>query len=270
MNAIETQLASKPRNKRYILMTSLLLLLLFLWSLSTINLREIETQGFSVAVNIISGILQPDLELLLTFNQQGVLYLLIETIAIAFLGTIIGAILAIPFAFFSASNVVPAPIAYVTRIALIFIRTVPAIVYGLMFIRVTGPGAFAGVLTMALTSIGMLSKLYVDAIEDLDARILESMTSIGCNTFEKIRFGIIPQLFAMFISIVIYRFDMNLRDAAVLGLVGAGGIGAPLIFAMNAYRWNEVGSLLIGLVILILLVEWISNRVRTKLVRGKV
>ncbi|RKQ14169.1 phosphonate ABC transporter, permease protein PhnE [Oceanobacillus bengalensis] len=247
---------------------SLILLLLFGWSLSAIDLSEMETQGFQVAINIITGILQPDLELLLTFNQQGVLYLLIETVAIAFLGTIIGAILAIPFAFLSASNVVPAPVAYVTRIVLIFVRTVPAIVYGLMFIRVTGPGAFAGVLTMSLTSIGMLSKLYVDAIEDLDTKVLESMTSIGCNIFEKIRFGIIPQLFAMFLSIVIYRFDMNLRDAAVLGLVGAGGIGAPLIFAMNAYRWNEVGSLLIGLVILILLVEWLSNRLRAKLVRG--
>ncbi len=73
---------------------------------------------------------------------------------------------------------------------------------------------------------------------------------------------------ASFLSIVIYRFDMNLRDATVLGLVGAGGIGAPLIFAMNAYRWSEVGSILIGLILLILIVEYMSNKIRTKLVRG--
>ena len=137
-----------------------------------------------------------------------------------------------------------------------------------MFIRVTGPGPFAGVLTMSLTSIGMLAKLYVDVIEDLDTSILESMESLGCTMIEKIRFGILPQLSALFLSIIIYRFDMNLRDAAVLGLVGAGGIGAPLIFAMNSYRWEEVGSILIGLVILILIVEYVSNKIRTKLVRG--
>ena len=114
----------------------------------------------------------------------------------------------------------------------------------------------------------MVSKLYVDIIEDLDTSILESLTSMGCTTFEKIRFGIIPQLFSNFLSITIYRFDMNLRDATILGLVGAGGIGAPLIFAMNSYRWNEVGSILIGLIVLILLVEFFSNKMRARLVKG--
>lgn len=91
---------------------------------------------------------------------------------------------------------------------------------------------------------------------------------MGCTTFEKIRFGIIPQLFSNFLSITIYRFDMNLRDATILGLVGAGGIGAPLIFAMNSYRWNEVGSILVGLIVLILLVEFFSNKMRARLVKG--
>ena len=148
------------------------------------------------------------------------------------------------------------------------IRTIPAIVYGLMFIRVTGPGPFAGVLTMSLVSIGMLSKLYVDVIEDIDKSVLESMESIGCTLFEKIRYGILPQILALFLSIVIYRFDMNLRDATVLGLVGAGGIGAPLIFAMNAYKWSEVGAILIGLIVLILIIEYSSNKIRAKIVGG--
>ena len=167
-----------------------------------------------------------------------------------------------------APSVVPAPLAYLVRLVVIAIRTVPALVYGLMFIRITGPGPFAGVLTMSITSIGMVSKLYVDIIEDLDTSILESLTSMGCTTFEKIRFGIIPQLFSNFLSVTIYRFDMNLRDATILGLVGAGGVGAPLIFAMNSYRWNEVGSILIGLIVLILLVEFFSNKMRANLVKG--
>ncbi|MDC1541815.1 phosphonate ABC transporter, permease protein PhnE [Candidatus Pseudothioglobus singularis] len=267
MNDIVKQLELEPSYRLSRIITVFVVLLFFGWSISAIQLDEVESNGWTVAKNILLGLVQPDTELL--FNvTNGVPYLLLETIAIAFLGTIVGAILAIPLAFLSASNIVPKPIAWLVRLLLIFIRTIPAIVYGLMFIRVTGPGAFAGVLTMALTSIGMLSKLYVDVIEDLDTSILETMESIGSNVMEKIRFGIMPQLSALFLSIVIYRFDMNLRDAAVLGLVGAGGIGAPLIFAMNSYRWSEVGSILIGLVILILVVEYFSNKIRTKLVRG--
>ncbi|GGN60134.1 MULTISPECIES: phosphonate ABC transporter, permease protein PhnE [Oceanobacillus] len=268
MDAIEKQLHASPRNLRYIFTIAILILLLFIWSLTTVNLDNVSESGLGIAAGIIGGILNPDLDLLFSFTSQGVLYLLIETIAIAFLGTIMGSILAIPLAFLSASKIVPKPVASVTRLLLIIIRTIPALVYGLMFIRVTGPGPFAGVLTISLASIGMLAKLFVDVIEELDTNILESLDSIGCNTFEKIRYGIWPQLFSMFLSIIIYRFDMNLREASILGIVGAGGIGAPLIFAMNAYRWSEVGSILIGLVVLILLVEFFSNRIRNKLVRG--
>ena len=103
---------------------------------------------------------------------------------------------------------------------------------------------------MSLCSIGMVSKMFIESIEDLDKRILESLDAAGCTTFQKIRYGILPQLTADFTSTIIYRFDMNLRDATVLGLVGAGGIGAPLIFAMSSYRWNEVGAILLGLIVL--------------------
>ena len=85
---------------------------------------------------------------------------------------------------------------------------------------------------------------------------------------QKIMYGILPQLIPNFASTVIYRFDINLRDATVLGLVGAGGIGAPLIFAMNSYRWNEAGAILVGLIVLVLIVEYISTRIRVKLTRG--
>jgi len=268
MNAIDKQYLKRPAMRWKQIISTLAVILLFLWSTSAIQLNNLTANGLEIAGNILRGLVNPDLNLLFNFTQKGVSYLLLETMAIALLGTIVGGILAIPLAFLSASNIVPRPISVVIRFLLIIIRTIPAIVYGLMFIRVTGPGPFAGVLTMSLTSIGMLSKLYVDVIEDLDTSVLESMESIGCTTIEKIRFGIIPQLTAMFLSIVIYRYDMNLRDAAILGLVGAGGIGAPLIFAMNSYRWSEAGSILIGLIVLILVIEVISNKIRTKLVQG--
>lgn len=267
MNDIDKQYVLEPNRRFSQIITGLIVMILFVWSMSAIPLDQLTSNGFTIAKNILLGLIQPDIELLFNFTN-GVPFLLIETIAIAFLGTIVGAILAIPLAFLSASNIMPKTVAFIIRLLLVFIRTIPAIVYGLMFIRVTGPGPFAGVLTMSIISIGMLSKLYLDVIEDLDTSILESMESIGCTSTEKIRFGILPQLSALFLSIMIYRFDMNLRDAAVLGLVGAGGIGAPLIFAMNSYRWQEVGSILIGLVVLILIVEYMSNKIRTKLVRG--
>ena len=268
MKQLDQYLTNPNLNRRYIIVITVIVTALFIWSLSAIDLANIQDEAFTIGIGIIEGILTPDLEFLFDFTSSGVPSLLIETAAIAFLGTVIGSILAVPLAFLSASNIVPWPISTLTRLLLICIRTVPSLVFGLMLIRVTGPGAFAGVMTISLVSIGMLSKLFVDAIEELDTGILEAMTSVGSTTFEKIRYGIVPQLVSIFVSIIIYRFDMNLREASILGLVGAGGIGAPLIFAMNAYRWNEVGSILVGLVIFILIVELFSNKIRKKLVEG--
>ncbi|CAM4473997.1 phosphonate ABC transporter, permease protein PhnE [Paenibacillus tarimensis] len=268
MNHIEKQLQAAPQSRLYVTVIAAIIAALFAWSLTAVNFSDIQQGGLAIAKNILYGLTHPNTDLLFNLSKQSVLYLLVETIAIAFLGTIVGAILAVPLAFLAASNIVPGPVAWVTRLLLIIIRTIPALVYGLLFIRVTGLGAFAGVLTVGLTSIGMLAKLYVDAIEELDTRVLESMTSVGCTTFEKIRFGIVPQLLSSFMSVVIYRFDMNMREASILGLVGAGGIGAPLIFAMRSYKWDEVGSILIGLVVLILIIEFVSNKLRAKLVRG--
>jgi len=265
---IEKAYEERPRNTVYQVTVSVIVLALLIWSGSAVDVSKTGLSGVQIAGNILSGIFHPDGKLLFNLTLQGVPYLLLETVCIAFLGTIVGAFLAIPLSFLSASNLMPAPIAYVTRLVIMAVRTIPAFVYGLMFIRVSGPGAFTGLLTMSVCSIGMVSKMYIEAIEDLDTRILESLDACGCNTFQKIRYGILPQLIPNFASTVIYRFDINLRDATVLGLVGAGGIGAPLIFAMNAYRWNEAGAILVGLILLVLIVEYISTRIRVKLARG--
>ena len=260
--------ASAPKAWYGKLLIALVVAVLMAWSTSTVQLPESGQNGLEVAGNIISGILHPDKELLFNFGATGVAYLLLETMCIAFLGTIVGAVLSVPLAFLSATNLVPRPIAAVGRLFIMAIRTVPPFVYGLMFIRVTGPGPFTGLLTMSLCSVGMVSKMFIECIEDLDKRILESLDAAGCTMFQKIRYGILPQLFPDFMSTLIYRFDMNLRDATVLGLVGAGGIGAPLIFAMSAYRWSEVRAILTGLIVLIFIVEFISTRIRIKLARG--
>lgn len=211
------------------ILVALIVAALLAWSMSTVQSGTTGGDGLTVAGKIISGIFHPDTALLFNFTTSGVAYLLLETMCIAFLGTIVGAVLSIPLSFLASANLVPKPIALIFRVFIMAIRTIPAFVYGLMFIRVTGPGPFAGLLTMSLCSIGMISKMFIESIEDLDTKILESLDAAGCTMFQKIRYGILSQLFPDFMSTLIYRFDMNLRDATVLGLVGAGGIGAPLI-----------------------------------------
>lgn len=265
---IESMYEQEPKTWYAKLLVALIVAVLMAWSLSAVQTGSTGGDGLAVAGRIVNGIFHPDTKLLFDFTTSGVAYLLLETMCIAFLGTIVGAILSVPLSFLSAANLVPKPVALIFRTVIMAIRTIPAFVYGLMFIRVTGPGPFAGLLTMSLCSIGMVSKMFIESIEDLDTRILESLDAAGCTMFQKIRYGILSQLFPDFMSTIIYRFDMNLRDATVLGLVGAGGIGAPLIFAMSAYKWNQVGAILAGLIVLILIIEVISTKIRTKLARG--
>lgn len=266
--SISEKYAQAPKTWYAKLLIALIIAVLISWSSSALGGGTVDGSGWSIAGRIMSGIFRPDLDLLFDLSKSGVAYLLLETMCIAFLGTIVGAIFSIPLSILSAGNLVPKPIAAVVHTCIMAIRTIPAFVYGLMFIRVTGPGPFAGLMTMSVCSIGMVSKMFTECIEGLDKRILESLDAAGCDTFQKIRYGIIPQLFPDFMSTIIYRFDMNLRDATVLGLVGAGGIGAPLIFAMSSYRWNEVGAILVGLIVLIFIIEIISTRIRVKLARG--
>lgn len=269
MDRIEKILNKEPDRKVRSILTILTLFFIVFVSKDVIGGYDpTKNDGMKVAVNIIRGILTPDKELLFDFSSQGVLHMLIETMAIALLGTIIGAILSLPLAFLASENITGKTVSYITKIVIMLIRTIPSLIYGLMFIRVTGPGPFAGVLTMSFTSIGMLTKLFSDTIEQIHKDILESLHALGHTTFRVIRFGIIPSLMANFISTVIYRFDINVRDAAILGIVGAGGIGSPLMFAMNSYKWNQVGSILIGLIVMVLTIEFISTKIRRKLVNG--
>ncbi len=269
MREIDKMYEKEPKTWYAKILVALVVAALLAWSMSAVDLSNANnSNGLQVAASIIGGILHPDTELLFNLTTSGVAYLLLETMCIAFLGTIVGAVLSVPLSFLAATNLVPRPIALLVRGFIMAVRTIPAFIYGLMFIRVTGPGPFAGLLTMSMCSIGMISKMFIESIEDLDIKILESLDAAGCTMFQKIRYGILSQLFPDFMSTLIYRFDMNLRDATVLGLVGAGGIGAPLIFAMSAYKWNQVGAILAGLIVLILIIEVISGKIRVKLARG--
>lgn len=260
--------ANRPRKWMLYLAIVLLIVIMVGWSASDIKFTGLTVTGTEVAKGVLHGVFSPDKALLFGTSDTDVPYLLLQTIAIAVLGTLIGAVLAIPFAFLASFNIMPKPVAYAVRVLILMIRTIPSIVWALMWIRVTGPGAACGVITQSICSIGMISKMYITAIEDLDTHILESLDAMGCTPFQKIRYGVIPQLTASFISTTIYRFDINLKDATTLGIVGAGGIGASLVQCLNSRRWAMVGSFVWGLMVLVLIIELVSTRIRRKLAHG--
>ena len=258
-----------PNKWAMYLLITIIVAILIAWSSSSIEWKGLASKGSEVAYGIVHGITHPDMSYILSLGSDKVPYLMMQTIAIALLGTIFGGILAIPVAFLCAENVVPKWLAFIVRALVLAIRTIPSFIWALCWIRVTGPGALCGVMTQSICSIGMISKMYTTAIEDLDTRILESLDAAGCNTFQKIRYGILPQLTANFISTIIYRFDINLKDATTLGIVGAGGIGASLIQAINSRRWGIVGAFLCGMIALMLVIEFVSTRIRAKLAHGE-
>lgn len=260
--------ANRPRKWVLYLAIVLLIVVMVGWSASDIKFTGLTVTGTEVAKGVLHGVFSPDKALLFGTSDTDVPYLLLQTIAIAVLGTLIGAVLAIPFALLASFNIMPKPVAYAVRVLILMIRTIPSIVWALMWIRVTGPGAACGVITQSICSIGMISKMYITAIEDLDTHILESLDAMGCTPFQKIRYGVIPQLTASFISTTIYRFDINLKDATTLGIVGAGGIGASLVQCLNSRRWAMVGAFVWGLMVLVLIIELVSTRIRRKLAHG--
>jgi phosphonate transport system permease protein len=270
------------RPRLWWLYTLILLIVVALlgWSGTTVEWKGFASKGIEVAKGVGNGLIHPDTSLLFNTTDQGVPYQLFQTVAIAVLGTLIGGILAVPFAFLASDKIlpkyffrigkvnIPNPLPFLMNVIILMIRTIPSLVWALMWIRVTGPNAFCGVVTQAVCSIGMITKMYLTAIEDIDTKILESLDASGCTTFQKIRYGILPQIIPNFISTVIYRFDINVKDATTLGIVGAGGIGAALIQCINSSRWSMVGSYMFGMVVLMLFIEFFSTRIRNRLTRG--
>ena len=265
---IEEAYESRPRLWWLYTIIVLIVAALLGWSGTSITYKGLASKGMTIAQGIGYGLVHPDTGLLFNLTNEGVPYQLLQTVAIAVLGTIIGGILAIPFSFLACDRIVPKPVALIFRAVILGIRTIPSLVWALVWIRVTGPNAFCGVVTESVCSIGMICKMYITAIEDIDMKILESLDASGCNAFQKIRYGILPQIIPNFISTVIYRFDINVKDATTLGIVGAGGIGAALIQCMNSSRWSMVGAYLTGMILLMIVIELFSTKVRAKLARG--
>lgn len=262
---VQQQLKNEPKLWPLKLGVTVFLLAALVWSINGIEKTPFNEIGGEIVRDILIALVQPTTKYLIGLTASGVPILIIETLGIAFLGTLIGALLSLPFAFLAARNISPRIVNFVGQFSVTGIRVFPPFVFALIFVRIVGMNAFAGVLTVAVTSIGMITKLFVEAIEDIDKGVVEALDAAGCSGLQKIRYGIIPQLSNKLISTAIYRFEINMKNASILGLVGAGGIGMPLMFAVGAHRWNDASAYLWGLIFIVILIEMASTKIRRKL-----
>ena len=256
----ERRLSGNVRNALWISVAAL-----FIICTVTVSPPDFTHTSVAIVKNMLSGFVKPDMSFFFDTSSSGLAYLLLETVSISVVGTIIGALLAAPLSFLSSFRFNIRPIALIFRALIAAIRSVPFLIYGLIFIRVCGPGAFTGALTMAVCSVGLLCKRFTETIEALDFRAYHALEAMGVSPLLRIRHAILPQISAALYSAVLYRFDVNIREAAILGLVGAGGIGAPLIFSMNHFDWETAGAIVIGLIILVWIVDVFSVNLRKKL-----
>jgi phosphonate transport system permease protein len=188
---------------------------------------------------------------------------LAETLAIAFLGTMLAAVIAFPLAFIAAKNVVAQrTIHFLSRRFLDTIRGVDTLIWALIFINVVGLGPFAGILAVAMSDIGSFGKLFSEAIETADTKPIDGVTSTGGSALHQIRFGIVPQVLPVILSQVLYYFESNTRSATVIGIVGAGGIGLYLSNEISQQNWDRVAFLIIMILITVAIIDWCSSRLR--------
>lgn len=237
------------------------------WGFVGMPALELKSKSIEILKSIFHGLFHPDWGYVYIPAGEDLLRGLLETFAIAVIGTFIAAIICIPFAFLGARNLIKVrPVTGITKFILSVIRVFPEIVMALIFIKAVGPGSFSGVLALGIHSVGMLGKLFVEDIERLDFTSVEALKASGANKTKTLIFAVIPQILPSFLSLVLYRFELNLRSASILGLIGAGGIGTPLIFALQTRSWDRVGIILIGLVIMVAIVDLISGAIRKRIV----
>lgn len=243
----------------------LLLLAIYIWSFSGLPTIELKETSVKVVSAIIAGILSPDWGYVYDPGGEDLLRGLLDTVAIAVLGTCIAGILSIPFALMASNKITKSKILVVSnKFILSFIRVFPDIVLALLFIKAVGPGAFAGVLALGIGAIGMLGKLISESIENIDLRAREALIATGANPIKTFMFAVVPQVLPNYFSFVMYRLEVNMRAATVLGVIGAGGIGTPLIFALSVRDWERVGMILLGIIIMVMLVDFLSSKIRSR------
>ena len=192
-----------------------------------------------------------------------------ESLFIAWAGTVIGAIFSFPIAFLAANNVAVNYVSEATKQILNGIRAFPELILAFVFLPITGLGALTGTLAIGIHSIGTLGKLSSEVIEGIDEGPLEAIKSSGGSKINELLFGVVPQVMPTITSYWLYRFEINLRASAVLGVVGAGGVGAELINQLRFRDFPRAGTVLVATVVLVLTVDTISAAIRRRIIKGR-
>lgn len=245
-----------------------LVALVYSWAIGGLHFTGLQASAASVSKSIVQGLCHPDWSYVYNGSGEDLVSLILQTLAIAFLGTIVSALISVPFAFWAArgTNERWHLRSGSGKVILTLIRTFPEIVLAIMFIKAVGPGSYAGVLAVSIHSIGMLGKLFSESLENMDRGAEEAILSAGGSAPQIFVLATIPTIIPEFISYTLYRFEIAVRSASILGMVGAGGIGTPMIFAIQTRAWSRVGIILLGIIIMVLLIDTLSEQLRKRLI----
>lgn len=197
------------------------------------------------------------------WNGPRWLALLGETLLIAYLGTLTGAIGAFVLCFLACANLVPSPtVRFLARRFLEFCRTVPEIVFALIFVIAFGLGPMVGVFALAIHTVGALGKLFAEIVENIDTKPVEGLRACGASFVQTIRFAVVPQVLAGFASYTLLRFEVNVRAAGVMGFVGAGGIGMEFLVAIRNFYYADVSAILLLIIVTVMAIDLGTERLR--------
>jgi phosphonate transport system permease protein len=191
-----------------------------------------------------------------------------DTLNIATLGTAAAIVLSVPLAFLAARNTTPS-VLFVRPLALAVIvasRSINALIWGLLLVAMLGPGVLAGIVAIALRSIGFIGKLLYEAIEEIDARQVEAIRATGASPAHVMAYGIVPQILPAFATITVFRWDINIRESTVLGFVGAGGLGLALESSLSTLAWPQVSVILLMILATVVVSEWVTARIRRTII----
>ena len=195
------------------------------------------------------------------------LVLMGETLLMAYVGTLLGAIAALVLCFFASKNITNNSVLVVaSRRVLEFSRTVPEMVFALIFVVAFSLGPLPGVLALAIHTGGALGKLFAEVVENIDLKPVDGIVASGGTWLQKVRFGVMPQVASNFASYALLRFEINVRGAAVLGFVGAGGIGQTLLEVIRKFYYSDISALLVMIVVTVMLIDAVTERVRYRLI----
>jgi len=218
-------------------------------------------EGMDRGWRFLQGFLVPDF----TTRWRDIAAGLQESLTMTFCSTIVGIIISIPIGVGAARNMAPAPVYYICRSIIAMSRAFQEIIIAILLVAMFGFGPFAGFLTLAFATIGFIAKLLAEAIEEIDEKQAEAIRSTGASWLQLINYAVQPQVAPRLIGLSLYRFDINFRESAVIGIVGAGGIGATLNTSIDRYEYDSAGAVLILIIVIVMLAEYGSSLIRKRI-----